>query len=168
MLNNHCGSINRGSATKLTNLQDQSKPSNTQINTIQTASLNNGNNHDNISPDNSESAPSVNNTSSAVMDEKQKMLLLKIANNSIAAASAVASAADNDYGNVSGPFFRSSTSPGVSRHTQHCTVHFESSGTKANYIYPNPVFIISQTELCQFQPVKSTDVNAEARILGYV
>lgn len=35
------------------------------------------------------------------MDEKQKMLLLKIANNSIAAASAVASAADNDYGNVS-------------------------------------------------------------------
>lgn len=35
------------------------------------------------------------------MDEKQKMLLLKIANNSIAAASAVASVADNDYGNVS-------------------------------------------------------------------
>lgn len=36
------------------------------------------------------------------MDEKQKMLLLKIANNSIAAASAVA--ADNDYGNVSAFF----------------------------------------------------------------
>lgn len=40
------------------------------------------------------------------MDEKQKMLLLKIANNSIAAASAVASAADNDYGNVSVSFVR--------------------------------------------------------------
>lgn len=38
------------------------------------------------------------------MDEKQKMLLLKIANNSIAAAT-VAAAADNDYGNVSAFFY---------------------------------------------------------------
>lgn len=101
MLNNHCG-VNRGSANKLTNLQEQSKPSNNQINTIQSAPLNNGNNHDNISSDNSE-IQSLNNTLSggAAMDEKQKMLLLKIANNSIAAASAVASVADIDYGNVS-------------------------------------------------------------------
>ena len=62
--------------------------------------MNNSNNHDNVSSDNSE-IQSLNNTLSATMDEKQKMLLLKIANNSIAAASAVASAADNDYGNVS-------------------------------------------------------------------
>lgn len=104
MLNNHYG-INRGSANKLTNLQEQSKPSNNQINTIQSAPLNNSNNHDNISSDNSE-IQSLNNTLSATMDEKQKMLLLKIANNSIAAASAVASAADNDYGNVSVSFVR--------------------------------------------------------------
>lgn len=96
-LNNHCG-INRGSANKLTNLQEQSKPSNNQINVIQSAAMNNSNNHDNISSENSE-IQSLNNTLSATMDEKQKMLLLKIANNSIAAASAVA--ADNDYGNVS-------------------------------------------------------------------
>lgn len=62
--------------------------------------MNNSNNHDNISSDNSEIQP-LNNTLSATMDEKQRMLLLKIANNSIAAASAVASVADNDYGNVS-------------------------------------------------------------------
>ena len=93
--------MNRGSANKLTNLQEHSKPSNNQINTIQSAPLNNSNNHDNISSDNSE-IQSLNNTLSATMDEKQKMLLLKIANNSIAAASAVA--ADNDYGNVSGSF----------------------------------------------------------------
>lgn len=103
MLNNHC-SINRGSANKLTNLQEQSKPSNNQINSIQSAPLNN---HDNISSDNSE-IQSMNNTlNAATMDEKQKMLLLKIANNSIAAASAVASAADNDYGNVSSSLFMS-------------------------------------------------------------
>jgi hypothetical protein len=103
MLNNHCG-INRGSANKLTNLQEQSKPSNNQINAIQSAPLNNSNNHDNISSENSE-IQSLNNTLSATMDEKQKMLLLKIANNSIAAASTVA---DNDYGNVSAfliPFY---------------------------------------------------------------
>lgn len=112
MLNNHCGG-SRGSANKLTNLQEQAKPSNNQINTIQSAPLNNGNNHDNISSDNSD-VQSLNNTLSGAMDEKQKMLLLKIANNSIAAASAVASAADNDYGNVSValiPFFPSSTPP---------------------------------------------------------
>lgn len=87
MLSNHCGSGNsvRGSANKLTNLQEQSKTSNNQLN------------HDDILSDNSE-IQSLNNTLSATMDEKQKMLLLKIANNSIAAASAVA---DNDYGNVS-------------------------------------------------------------------
>lgn len=99
VLNNHCG-ISRSSANKMTNLQEQSKPSNNQINTIQSTTLNNSNNHDNISSDNSE-IQSLNNTLSATMDEKQKMLLLKIANNSIAAASAVASVADNDYGNVS-------------------------------------------------------------------
>lgn len=104
VLNNHCGA-SRGSANKLTNLQEQSKPSNNQINTIQSAPLNNGNNHDNISSDNSE-IQSLNNTLSATMDEKQKMLLLKIANNSIAAASAVASVADNDYGNVSATLLR--------------------------------------------------------------
>lgn len=99
MLSNHCG-VNRGSANKLTNLQEQSKPSNNQINSIQT--LNNSN-HDDILSDNSE-IQSLNNTLSATMDEKQKMLLLKIANNSIAAASAVASVADNDYGNVSASY----------------------------------------------------------------
>lgn len=98
MLSNHCG-VNRGSANKLTNLQEQSKQSNNQINSVQPAPLNNSN-HDDILSDNSE-IQSLNNTLSATMDEKQKMLLLKIANNSIAAASAVASAADNDYGNVS-------------------------------------------------------------------
>jgi hypothetical protein len=108
MLNNHCG-INRGSASKLTNLHEQPKPSNNQINTIQSAPLNNGNNHDNISSDNSE-IQSLNNTLSATMDEKQKMLLLKIANNSIAAASAVAAVADNDYGNVSASFVSSAFS----------------------------------------------------------
>lgn len=51
--------------------------------------------------DNSE-IQSLNNTLSATMDEKQRMLLLKIANNSIAAS--VAAAADNDYGNVSAFF----------------------------------------------------------------
>lgn len=102
ILNNHCG-INKGSANKLTNLQEQSKPSNNQINVIQSA-MNNSNNHDHISSENSE-VQSLNNTLSVTMDEKQKMLLLKIANNSIAAASAVA--ADNDYGNVSVSFFRS-------------------------------------------------------------
>jgi hypothetical protein len=100
MLNNHCG-INKGSAHKLTNLQEQSKPSNNQINVIQSAPMNNSNNHDNISSENSE-IQSLNNALNATMDEKQKMLLLKIANNSIAAASAVA--ADNDYGNVSASF----------------------------------------------------------------
>lgn len=95
MLSNHCGA-NRGSANKLTNLQEQSKPSNNQINSVP---LNNGN-HDDILSDNSE-IQSLNNTLSVTMDEKQKMLLLKIANNSIAAASAIASVADNDYGNVS-------------------------------------------------------------------
>ncbi|CRK92625.1 CLUMA_CG006168, isoform A [Clunio marinus] len=100
MLNNHCNA-SRGSGSKLTNLQEQVKQSNNQINTIQSAPLNNGtNNHDNISLDNSE-IQSLNNTLSATMDEKQKMLLLKIANNSIAAASAVASVADNDYVNNS-------------------------------------------------------------------
>lgn len=99
MLNNHVG-ISRSSANKMTNFQEQSKPSNNQINAIQSSPLNNSNNHDNISSDNSE-IQSLNNTLSATMDEKQKTLLLKIANNSIAAASAVASAADNDYGNVS-------------------------------------------------------------------
>lgn len=99
MLNNHVG-ISRVSTNKMTNLQEQSKPSNNQINAIQSGPLNNSNNHDNISSDNSE-IQSLNNTLSATMDEKQKMLLLKIANNSIAAASAVASVADNDYGNVS-------------------------------------------------------------------
>lgn len=118
-LNNHCG-INRGSTNKLTNLQESSKPSNNQINTIQSAPLNNSNNHDNISSDNSE-IQSLNNTLSAAMDEKQKMLLLKIANNSIAAASAVASAADNDYVNVSAfPsslfFFRSVIFPEIFWH----------------------------------------------------
>lgn len=105
------------------------------------------------------------------MDEKQKMLLLKIANNSIAAASAVASAADNDYGNVSAPLFsHSSTLP--ERFTPHTALHRaltpQAGSTKANYIYPSFVFIISRPELRQFQPVKSTDVNAEARILGHV
>lgn len=99
MLGNHCGGSNSGAATKLTNLQEQSKQSNNQINSIQSAALNNTN-HDDILSDNSE-IQSLNNTLSATMDEKQKMLLLKIANNSIAAASAVASVADNDYGNVS-------------------------------------------------------------------
>jgi hypothetical protein len=98
MLGNHCGA-NRGSANKLTNLQEQSKPSNNQINSVQASHLNNSN-HDDILSDNSE-IQSLNNTLSATMDEKQRMLLLKIANNSIAAASAVASVADNDYGNVS-------------------------------------------------------------------
>lgn len=64
---------------------------------MQSAPLNNGNNHDNISSENSE-VQSFNNTLSATTEDKQKMLL-KIANNSISAA--VASAADNDYGNVS-------------------------------------------------------------------
>lgn len=99
VMNNHCGG-SRSSANKITNLQEQSKASNNQINIIQATSMNNSNNHDNVSSDNSE-IQSLNNTLSATMDEKQKMLLLKIANNSIAAASAVASAADNDYGNVS-------------------------------------------------------------------
>lgn len=99
VLNNHCG-ISRSSASKMTNIQEHSKQPNNQINTIQSSPLNNSNNHDNISSDNSE-IQSLNNTLSATMDEKQKMLLLKIANNSIAAASAVASVADNDYGNVS-------------------------------------------------------------------
>lgn len=107
MLGNHCGGGGGGgsnvAASKLTNLQEQSKLSNNQINSIQqSAALNNGN-HDDILSDNSE-IQSINHTLSATMDEKQKMLLLKIANNSIAAASAVASAADNDYGNVSVPF----------------------------------------------------------------
>ena len=97
MLSNHCG-VNRGSANKLTNLQEQSKPSNNQVNSVQASPLNNNSNHDDILSDNSE-IQSLNNTLSMTMDEKQKMLLLKIANNSI--ASAVASAADNDYGNVS-------------------------------------------------------------------
>jgi len=103
MLNNHCGS-NR----KLTNLQEASaKASNNQINAAQL------NNHDNISLDNSD-IQSLNNTLSAAaataaattIDEKQKLLLLKIANNSMAttAGSAVASGADNDYGNVSSTF----------------------------------------------------------------
>lgn len=99
VMNNHCGG-SRSSANKITNIQEQSKASNNQINIIQATSMNNSNNHDNVSSDNSE-IQSLNNTLSATMDEKQKMLLLKIANNSIAAASAVASAADNDYGNVS-------------------------------------------------------------------
>jgi hypothetical protein len=99
MLSNHC-SANRGSANKLTNLQEQSKPTNNQLNSIQSAPLNNSNNHDDILSDNSE-IQSLNNTLSATMDEKQKMLLLKIANNSIAAVSAVASVADIEYGNVS-------------------------------------------------------------------
>jgi hypothetical protein len=94
LLGNHC---------KLTNLQEQLKQPNNQINSIQSAPLNNGSNHDDILSDNSE-IQSLNNTLSATMDEKQKMLLLKIANNSIAAASAVASVADNDYGNVSVSF----------------------------------------------------------------
>lgn len=101
MLGNHCGGS--VAASKLTNLQEQSKLSNNQINSIQqSGALNNGN-HDDILSDNSE-IQSLNHTLSATMDEKQKMLLLKIANNSIAAASAVASVADNDYGNVSVPF----------------------------------------------------------------
>lgn len=103
------------------------------------------------------------------MDEKQKMLLLKIANNSIAAASAVASAADNDYGNVSA-FFRSTlTRPlfPVFYATHSTAPLLKSSKTKANYIYPI-CFIVSRPELRQFQLVKSTDVNAETRILGYV
>lgn len=93
LLNNHCGSNgSRIASSKINNMQDQSKfSSNNQINTIQ------GISNENISPDNSE-IQSINNTLSAPMDEKQKMLLLKIANNSIAAASAVA---ENDYGNVS-------------------------------------------------------------------
>lgn len=94
LLGNHC---------KLTNLQEQPKQSNNQINSIQSAPLNNSSNHDDILSDNSE-IQSLNNTLSATMDEKQKMLLLKIANNSVVAASAVASAADNDYGNVSVSF----------------------------------------------------------------
>jgi hypothetical protein len=103
MLSNHCGNSARGSANKLTNLQEQSKMSNNQLNSIQSAPLNNHDDINNLS-DNSE-IQSLNNTLSATMDEKQKMLLLKIANNSIAAASAVASVADNDYGNVSVSFF---------------------------------------------------------------
>lgn len=103
MLGNHCGG-GSVAASKLTNLQEQTKLSNNQINSIQqSAGLNNGN-HDDILSDNSE-IQSLNHTLSATMDEKQKMLLLKIANNSIAAASAVASAADNDYGNVSVSFY---------------------------------------------------------------
>lgn len=97
LLSNHCNS--GGSVNKLTNLQEQ----NNQLNSIQSAPLNNSNNnHDDILSDNSE-IQSLNNTLSATMDEKQKMLLLKIANNSIAAAAAstVASGVDNDYGNVS-------------------------------------------------------------------
>ncbi len=113
MLSNHCG-VNRGSANKLTNLQEQSKPSNNQVNSVQASPLNNNSNHDDILSDNSE-IQSLNNTLSMTMDEKQKMLLLKIANNSI--ASAVASAADNDYGNVS-VFYQlrfSSVKPAISR-----------------------------------------------------
>jgi hypothetical protein len=87
-LNNHCGTSN---GRKISNLQDQSKSSNNQINIIQ------ANSNENISPDISE-IQSINNTLSAPMDEKQKMLLLKIANNSIAAASTIA---ENDCGNVS-------------------------------------------------------------------
>lgn len=98
LVGNHCSGSN--TANKLTNLQEQAKQSNNQINGIQSAALNNGNNHDDILLDSSE-IQSLNNTLSATMDEKQKMLLLKIASNSIAAASAVASTADNDYGNVS-------------------------------------------------------------------
>lgn len=72
------------SNSKINNLQDQSKVSSSnQLNTIQ------GNSNENISPDNSE-IQSINNTLSATtMDDKQKMLLMKIANN------------ENDYGNVS-------------------------------------------------------------------
>ncbi len=92
LLNNHCGTSN---GRKISNLQDQSKSSNNQINIIQ------ANSNENISPDISE-IQSINNTLSAPMDEKQKMLLLKIANNSIAAASTIA---ENDCGNVSWSFF---------------------------------------------------------------
>lgn len=72
------------SNSKINNLQDQSKVSSSnQLNMIQ------GNSNENISPDNSE-IQSINNTLSATtMDDKQKMLLMKIANN------------ENDYGNVS-------------------------------------------------------------------
>lgn len=91
LLNNHCGGSNGSRTNKINNLQDPSKSSNNQINIIQ------ANSNENISPDNSE-IQSINNTLSATMDEKQKMLLLKIANNSIAAASAIA---ENDCGNVS-------------------------------------------------------------------
>lgn len=57
------------------------------------------------------------------MDEKQKMLLLKIANNSIAAASAVASVADNDYGNVSASLLRFSTTLTFPRKTFGLSCH---------------------------------------------
>jgi hypothetical protein len=199
MLNNHCG-VNRGSANKLTNLQEQSKPSNNQINTIQSAPLNNGNNHDNISSDNSE-IQSLNNTLSggAAMDEKQKMLLLKIANNSIAAASAVASVADIDYGNVSvspriprssfpANFLAARTShtldaisslhpPARARGT-HSTEHeipLKQLSAKQKF-HPrfSPFFFVYHsihtrasvsTELCQFQPAESTDIDTATRLI---
>jgi hypothetical protein len=170
MLNNHCG-INRGSANKLTNLQEQSKPSNNQINVIQSAAMNNSNNHDNISSENSE-IQSLNNTLSATMDEKQKMLLLKIANNSIAAASAVA--ADNDYGNVSAffnPLFSfirlAGTFFGVSCHISSTPA----TQTLERYRVADLIFRFvyhsmhtPQPELGQFQLVESTDIHTETRL----
>lgn len=90
VLNNHC--ISKGSANKLNNLHEQAK--------LPSPTIFNVNNQDNVSLDNSE-AQSTNNTLSATMDEKQKKLLLKIANSSVAVSSAVASSFDNDFGNVS-------------------------------------------------------------------
>lgn len=175
--------MNRGSANKLTNLQEQSKPSNNQINTIQSAPLNNGNNHDNISSDNSE-IQSLNNTLSATMDEKQKMLLLKIANNSIAAASAVASAADNDYGNVSASLISSPTSLlpiFYSLLIFWCFVsdtHFcrAPSGIPKHITYiPNLIrrfvylsFYSHSAEFSQFQLVKPADIHTETWLVRYV
>jgi voltage-dependent calcium channel T type alpha-1G len=101
VLNNHYS--NRGSTNKLTNFQEQSKLSNNQINSIQAAPLNGNGNVDNISLDYSETQSINHNTLSGTMDEKQKMLLLKIENNSIAAPSTTAQACvhDSEYVNVS-------------------------------------------------------------------
>lgn len=175
MLNNHVG-ISRGSANKLSNVQDQSKPSNNQINTIQSSPLNNSNNHDNISSDNSE-IQSLNNTMSATMDEKQKMLLLKIANNSITAASAVASVADNDYGNVSFSMFfytnflifRATLCQVFYCHKQMANFlhHFKSliENLASVLIYYSALVL---SEFSQFKLVESANIHTTTWLIRYV
>lgn len=124
--------------------------------------MNNGNNHDNISLDNSEIQS---------LDEKQKMLLLKIANNSIAAASAVA---DTDYGNVSAPLsvylplfhrqIRREKTFGSARRTRTNTISRSTEHHLANNALPFTLL----SEFGQFQSAESADFNTAKRLFGDV